>query len=68
VGQYSETYNYFAKQKEAFAILSGAEPAVQLADGAHIDYLVWTPDVGPGTPLAGDLVYDTPNAKIYRLT
>jgi len=68
VGQYSETYNYFAKQKEAFAILSGAAPSVQLKDGAHIDYLVWTADVGSGKPALGELVYDTPNAKIYRLT
>ena len=68
VGQYSETYNYFAKQREAFYILSGAKPDVRLADGAHIDYVVWTSDVGSGTPVVGELVYDTPHAKIYRLT
>jgi len=68
VGQYSETYNYFAKQREAFAVLSGSESVSQLSDGAHIDYLVWTPDVGAAQPTEGRLVYDTPNAKIYRLT
>ncbi len=67
VGQYSETYNYAAKEREARAVLSGDADAAAFASAHGITYLLWSREDGAGRPSGvGDLVYDTPGARIYR--
>lgn len=68
VGQYSETYLYPAKAREARAVLSGEQDAAAFAASHGVRYLLWTSEDGPGGPTGvGDPVYDTPGAKIYVL-
>lgn len=67
VGQYSETYNYAAKAREARDVLTGAADAPSFAAAHDVRYVLWTArEDGAGAPQGlGAPVYDTPGAKIY---
>jgi hypothetical protein len=67
VGQYSETYNYRAKAREARAVLTGNADAVEFAESHGVRYVLWTArEDGGGAPEGlGDPAYDTPGARIY---
>jgi hypothetical protein len=66
VGQYSETYDYPAKARQARAVLSGAQEASTFAHDHALSYLFWTPEDGPVGPAGvGEPVYVRPGARIY---
>ncbi len=65
-GQYSETYDYAVKARQARTVLSGAEDAAAFARDHGVTYLFWTPEDGPVGPSGvGKPVYDRPGARIY---
>ena len=68
VGQYSETYNFFAKEADAERLLGGGGDVAGYAQSHSIRYVLWTSDVRGGPPASlGAPVYDTPNARIYEV-
>jgi hypothetical protein len=53
VGQYSETYNFFGKSKEAQSVLTGIEDAGAFAQGHGIRYILWSDEFGSGSQPVG---------------
>ena len=68
VGHYDETFNYYAKTKTAYDVLTGAADIEQFIRVNEIRYVVWTSDLKTAPPEAlGSPAYDTPNFKIWRV-
>ena len=70
VGQYSETWHWREKAREARGVLTGATGALDFATAHGIRYVLWSPDYGSQPPpeLAGSTpIFDRPAAKVYRL-
>jgi len=67
VGQYSETYNYALKAREANHVLDGEADAADFTSRHHLRYVFWsneypTPPAGLGAPS-----FEKPGVKVWRL-
>jgi hypothetical protein len=74
VGQYSETYNFFDKTREAHSVLTGEEDGGAFARSHGIRYVLWSDEFGMGSePVGlGDPVYISRSpggheARVYKL-
>jgi hypothetical protein len=68
VGHYDETFDYYAKTKTAYEVLTGQSDISQFIQENHIRYVVWTADLGTPPPaVLGSPAYDTPGFKIWRV-
>ncbi len=68
VGQYSETYNYFAKAREAKRLLDGELDAAAFARSQDVRYVLWSEEFGQVEPAGlGDPAFVGPGVKIWKL-
>jgi hypothetical protein len=71
VGQYSETYDYTRKGKEATQVLSGHTPALDFARSHGVRYVLWSDELGPEPPAdlgdLGDPAFSEAGVRVYRL-
>lgn len=68
VGQYSETYRYADKGRQAYRLLTGRADLRAFVKAEGIRYVLWTDEFG-GTPpsVLGTPAYSGPGVRVYRL-
>ncbi len=68
VGQYSETYNWRAKGRQALDLLTGHGDAGAFAREHGLRYVLWSDSTGAGEPAGlGEPDYSEPGLKVWRL-
>jgi hypothetical protein len=73
VGQYSETYNFFGKAREARTLLTGGADAGDFARTQAIRYVLWSDEFGRAEPVGlGEPAYVNRSpggheARVYRV-